>query len=40
MAEHDNDQSRLGSFSTLAVANPDIDSLLHAACLEIRKPST
>lgn len=37
MAEHDNDQSRLGSFSTLAVANPDIDSLLHAACLEIHQ---
>ena len=34
MAESD-DQSRLGSFSTLAVANPDINSLLHAACQEI-----
>lgn len=35
MAEHDDDQFRLGSFSTLAVANPDIDSLLGAACQEI-----
>lgn len=35
MAEHDDDPSRLGSFSTLAVANPDIDSLLQIACQEI-----
>jgi two-component sensor histidine kinase len=35
MSEHDDDQSRLGSFSTLAVANPDIDSLLGAACRDI-----
>ena len=35
MAETGDEHWRLGSFSTLAVANPDIDSLLHAACQEI-----
>ncbi len=35
MAESDDDLFRLGSFSTLAVANPDIDSLLQTACQQI-----